>query len=49
MEYGWGGYASTDFRVVPNEKIHQIFLRQDIPSSHDFGNQQTGEAYKLVK
>jgi hypothetical protein len=49
MEYGWGGYASTDFRIVPSEKVYQIFLRQHVPSSYDFGIYQIGEAYKLVK
>ncbi|MCG8649606.1 MAG: serine hydrolase, partial [Pirellulales bacterium] len=29
----WGGYASTDFRLVPEEKLFQIVLRQHIPTS----------------
>ena len=33
-QYSWGGYASTDFRIVPDEGLIQIFLRQHIPSRH---------------
>lgn len=33
-QYSWGGYASTDFRIVPEEGLIQIFLRQHIPSRH---------------
>jgi CubicO group peptidase (beta-lactamase class C family) len=34
-QYSWGGYASTDFRIVPGERLIQIFARQQVPSSHD--------------
>jgi len=33
-QYSWGGYASTDFRLVPDEQLFQIVARQRIPSSH---------------
>jgi len=33
-QYSWGGYASTDFRIVPEEGLIQVFLRQHIPSRH---------------
>lgn len=34
QEYSWGGYASTDFRLVPELNLFQIFIRQHIPSNH---------------
>ena len=34
-QYSWGGYASTDFRLVPEEKMFQIVVRQRVPSSHN--------------
>ena len=37
-QYSWGGYASTDFRLVPDAGLFQIFVRQRIPSSHDLAN-----------
>jgi CubicO group peptidase (beta-lactamase class C family) len=37
-QYSWGGYASTDFRLVPQERLFQIFVRQRVPSSHDLAN-----------
>jgi len=45
LEYSWGGYASTDFCVVPSEDAFQIFMQQLVPSSHDFGRQQIEAAY----
>ena len=33
-EYSWGGYASTDFRIVPEEDCFQIFMQQQVPSKH---------------
>jgi hypothetical protein len=36
--YSWDGYASTDFRLVPEEEHFQIFVRQRVPSSHDLAN-----------
>ena len=33
-QYSWAGYASTDFRIVPSEKLFQIMFRQQVPSSH---------------
>jgi CubicO group peptidase (beta-lactamase class C family) len=35
LQYSWGGYASTDFRVIPSEKLYQIVMRQHVPSSHE--------------
>ena len=32
-EYGWGGAASTAFRIDPAEEMHFVFLTQLLPSS----------------
>ncbi|MBC8876661.1 MAG: serine hydrolase [Planctomycetes bacterium] len=37
-QYSWGGYASTDFRLVPEERLFQIVVRQRVPSSHELAN-----------
>ncbi len=37
-QYSWAGYASTDFRLVPEERLFQIFVRQQVPSSHTLAN-----------
>ncbi len=37
-QYSWGGYASTEFRVVPEAKLFQIFVRQQIPPSNELAN-----------
>jgi CubicO group peptidase (beta-lactamase class C family) len=29
--YTWGGYASTDFRIIPSERTVQLVLRQEVP------------------
>ena len=39
-QYSWGGYASTDFRLVPEERLFQIVVRQRVPSSHDLANRK---------
>jgi CubicO group peptidase (beta-lactamase class C family) len=41
----WGGYASTDFRLVPAENLFQIFVRQRIPSKHGFAGQAIQRVY----
>ena len=38
-EYSWGGYASTDFRLVPDERLFQIVVRQRVPSDHGLAQQ----------
>lgn len=43
-EYSWGGYASTNFRIMPNEGLIQIFLRQHVPSRHGLA----GKAFPIV-
>ncbi|MFN0068585.1 MAG: hypothetical protein ACKVYV_13220 [Limisphaerales bacterium] len=30
-EATWGGYASTDFRLVPAERLVQVVVRQEVP------------------
>ena len=33
-QYGWGGYANTEFRVIPDAGVSMIFMRQTVPSTH---------------
>jgi CubicO group peptidase (beta-lactamase class C family) len=44
-QYSWAGYASTDFRIVPKEKLFQIMFRQQVPSSHGLANRLFRIAY----
>jgi hypothetical protein len=39
-QFSWAGYATTDFRVVPSQKMFQIFLRQHLPSAYEFNRKQ---------
>jgi CubicO group peptidase (beta-lactamase class C family) len=48
-EYYWGGYASTDFRLVPELKLFQIFIRQHIPSDHQLANRAFRSVYGELK
>jgi len=48
LQYSWGGYASTDFRIVPEERLVQVFLRQRVPSSHELANELFGIVYAGV-
>ncbi|MBL99609.1 MAG: hypothetical protein CMM06_07940 [Rhodopirellula sp.] len=32
--YGWGGYANTEFRVIPEAGVSMVFMRQTVPSTH---------------
>jgi CubicO group peptidase (beta-lactamase class C family) len=48
-QYSWGGYASTDFRLVPEERLFLIFMRQRVPSSHDLANQLFAIVYGGLK
>ena len=43
-EYSWGGYASTAFRIVPEERLFQVFVRQHVPSKHALES----EAFQVV-
>lgn len=38
MQYSWGGYASTDFRLIPEERFFQILMRQEVPASNALAN-----------
>ena len=49
LQYSWGGYASTDFRLVPEERLFQIFVRQRVPSSHDLANRLFAVVYAGVE
>ena len=33
-QVSWGGYASTAFRIVPEERMYQIVFRQHVPSAN---------------
>lgn len=46
--YSWAGYASTDFHVIPEENLYQIFLRQRIPSSHSLARDLFKKVYSLI-
>jgi outer membrane protein assembly factor BamB len=38
--YRWGGYASTQFVVVPEERLFQIFALQQLPYTEELVKQQ---------
>ena len=38
MQYSWGGYASTAFRLVPSERLFQIVARQQVPDDHELAD-----------
>ncbi len=48
-EYSWGGYASTDFRLVPEEKLFQIVVRQRIPAVHGLAGRLFPIVYRGVR
>ncbi|MCY2936322.1 MAG: serine hydrolase [Planctomycetota bacterium] len=39
-QFSWAGYATTDFRVLPGQKMFQIYLRQHLPSAYEFNRKQ---------
>lgn len=43
--YRWGGYASTEFAVVPSEKLFQIFALQQVPYTDQLAKQQFAIIY----
>jgi CubicO group peptidase (beta-lactamase class C family) len=40
LRYRWGGYAGTEFEVVPEERFFQIFALQQVPYSDDLAKQE---------
>lgn len=48
-QYSWGGYASTDFRLVPEERLFQIVLRQHAPTSGGLANKLFSMVYEGVE
>ena len=46
MQYSWGGYASTEFRIVPAERLIQIFARQQIPYAQDMAKKEFAIVYE---
>lgn len=47
-QYSWGGYASTEFRIVPAERLIQIFARQQIPYTQDLAKNQFAMVYESL-
>jgi len=47
-QYSWGGYASTDFRLVPSERLFQIVARQQVPDTHDLADRLCATVYSGV-
>ena len=45
LEYSWGGYASTSFKIVPALKLYQIVLRQHIPPQFPLNEQLIRQVY----
>lgn len=43
--YRWGGYASTQFAVVPEERLLQIFALQQLPYTEELAKQQFAIVY----
>jgi CubicO group peptidase (beta-lactamase class C family) len=37
-EYGWGGYASTQFTVIPDANLCMVFMRQTVNPNHRIVN-----------
>jgi CubicO group peptidase (beta-lactamase class C family) len=44
-QFSWGGYASTAFRLVPGERLYQIFARQQVPDSNDLADKLITKIY----
>ncbi|WP_309710581.1 serine hydrolase domain-containing protein [Armatimonas sp.] len=42
----WGGYANTDFNIVPREKLFHIFVQQRVPSAPGLGNRLATMVYQ---
>jgi CubicO group peptidase (beta-lactamase class C family) len=45
LQFSWGGYASTAFRLVPGERLFQIFARQQVPDSNDLADKLIATIY----
>jgi CubicO group peptidase (beta-lactamase class C family)/outer membrane protein assembly factor BamB len=43
--YRWGGYASTQFAVVPEERLFQIFALQQVPYTETLAKKQFETIY----
>lgn len=48
-QYSWGGYASTDFRLVPAEGLFQIFMQQQVPTASELANKLFPIVYAGVR
>ena len=45
QQYGWGGYANTEFKVIPDLGLAMIFMRQTVPSTH----RVSGKLFEMVR
>lgn len=43
--YHWGGYASTQSNVVPEERLFQVFARQPLPYTEELAKQRFAIVY----
>ena len=41
-QYGWAGYANTEFRVIPDAGVSMVFMRQTIPTTHQMSQKLFG-------
>ncbi|MEE3370122.1 MAG: serine hydrolase domain-containing protein [Planctomycetota bacterium] len=44
--YRWGGYANTNFVIIPERQLIQIFMRQNVPSTHRVSRQLFQRIYQ---
>ena len=48
-QYSWGGYASTEFRLIPEARTFQIFLQQRVPYTQEVANRLFGIIHAGLK
>ena len=46
LQGSWAGYASTDFNIVPSERLFHIFLQQRVPSAQGLGHRLATMVYQ---
>ena len=47
--YRWGGYANTNFVIIPERRLIQIFMRQNVPSTHRLSRQLFQRIYQGMR
>jgi CubicO group peptidase (beta-lactamase class C family) len=48
LRYGWGGFASTEFHLIPDAKFFQIFVQQHVPDIHETATRVFNHILKSV-